>query len=566
MLRSSSLLVLASLVAIPLAAQDGPAYRSVTKERLTSPEPGNWLTYRRTYDGWGYSPLDQIDTSNVGALQPAWTFSTSVNEGHQAPPIVNDGVMFLTTPGAQVLALDARRGDLLWRYRRELPEDLQQMHPTNRGVALWGDRVYAATVDAVLLAFDAKTGEIAWETAVEDYGRGYYMTLAPLAVDGKIMVGVSGGEWGIRGFVAAYDAQTGKELWKTFTIPGPGEKGNDSWPGDTWRTGGVPVWVTGTYDPELGLTYWGTGNGGPWMGDARPGDNLYATSVIALDPDDGRLVAHHQYHWNDSWDWDEVDPPILMDVERDGRTVKALVHPGRNAYLWVLERSADSIDFVDATRFVYQDVFTSVDPDTGRPEYDPDKTPGTGKEALFCPSWSGGKNWPPAAFNPKTGLLYIPANENMCSYLEGQEIEYRPGRQFLGMDGRFAVREGWDHIGELQAWDVNARKMVWKHDFDRALWGPVLTTGGGLVFSGGTEDRYFRAFDAKSGELLWRQRTNSGITGVPVSYEIDGVQYVAVQSGWGVDAERTTRHLDGFLGTSTYVPFGGVLWVFALPQ
>ena len=200
---------------------------------------------------------------------------------------------------------------------------------------------------------------------IEDYSAGYYMTLAPLAVEGRVMVGVSGGEWGIRGFVAAYDADTGDELWKTYTIPGPGEPGHESWPGDTWRTGGVPVWVTGNYDPELRLTYWGTGNGGPWMGDARPGDNLYATSVLALDVDTGDIRAHHQYHWNDSWDWDEVDPPLLIDVERDGRTRKALVHPGRNAYLWVLERSADSIDFLDATRFVYQDVFTSIDPETG---------------------------------------------------------------------------------------------------------------------------------------------------------------------------------------------------------
>ena len=425
----------------PAAAQERP-YRPVTQERLASPAPANWLMYRRTYDGWGYSPLDRIDTSNVASLAPAWTFSTSINEGHQSPPIVNEGTLFITTPGSRVLALDARTGELLWRFVPELPEDLQQMHPTNRGVALWGDKVFVATVDARLIALDARTGNVAWETAVEDYSAGYYMTLAPLAVEGKVMVGVSGGEWGIRGFVAAYGADTGDELWKTYTIPGPGEPGHDSWPGDTWRTGGVPVWVTGTYDPELRLTYWGTGNGGPWMGDARPGDNLYATSVLALDVDTGELKAHHQYHWNDSWDWDEVDSPLLIDVERDGRTRKALVHPGRNAYLWVLERSADSIDFLDATRFVYQDVFTSIDPETGRPEYDPAKTPATGAGAVFCPSWSGGKNWPPAAYNPNTKLLYIPANEYTCSYLEGVEDEYRPGRTFMGMEGRFRVARG----------------------------------------------------------------------------------------------------------------------------
>ena len=208
----------------PAAAQERP-YRPVTQERLTSPAPANWLMYRRTYDGWGYSPLDRIDTSNVGSLAPAWTFSTSINEGHQSPPIVNDGTLFITTPGSRVLALDARTGELVWRFVPELPEDLQQMHPTNRGVALWGDKVFVATVDARLIALDARTGNVAWETAVEDYSAGYYMTLAPLAVEGKVMVGVSGGEWGIRGFVAAYGADTGDELWKTYTIPGPGEPG-----------------------------------------------------------------------------------------------------------------------------------------------------------------------------------------------------------------------------------------------------------------------------------------------------------------------------------------------------
>ena len=558
-------LLTSSFVASSLVAAEAPAYRPVTQKRLLAPEPENWLMYRRTYDGWGYSPLEQIDTSNVASLQPLWTFSTGANEGHQSPPIVNDGIMFITTPGSRIIALDTRTGNPLWRYVHELPEDLQQMHPTNRGVALWADKVYIATVDAQVVALDAATGEVVWEKAVEDYSVGYYMTMAPLAVDGKIMVGVSGGEWGIRGFVTALDADSGDEVWKTYTIPGPGEPGNESWPGDTWRTGGAPVWVTGTYDPKLNLTYWGTGNGGPWMGDTRPGDNLYATSVIALDADTGKLRGHHQYHQNGSWDWDEVDPPILMDVKRDGRTRKALVHPGRNGYLWILERKKKSIGFIDAAPYVYQDAFTSIDPKSGRPSYDPDHTPGTGKEVTFCPSLSGGKNWPPAAYNPKTGLLYIPANENTCTTMEGEEVEYVPGRTFTGVEGKMWLRDGWDHVGELQAWDVDAGKKVWTQEFDLQLWGPVLTTGGGLVFMGGTGDRFFRAFDAKTGEILWKQRTNSGITGVPSSYEIDGVQYVAVQSGWGVDAQRNTRGINRFLGTSTYIPVGGVLWVFALP-
>ena len=238
-------------------------YSAVTDERLLDPEPENWLSYRRTYDGWGYSPLDQIDTGNVADLAPAWSFSTGVTEGHEAPPIVNDGVMFITTPGNRVFALDARTGDLMWRYVRELPEDLAQFHPTNRGVALFGDRVFMATLDAHVVALDAASGEVVWETEVENYRNGYYMTLAPLAARGKVMVGVSGGELGIRGFVVALDSETGEQAWKSYTVPAPGEPGNDTWPGDTWRTGGAAVWLTGHYRSRVGAHVLGHGKPRP---------------------------------------------------------------------------------------------------------------------------------------------------------------------------------------------------------------------------------------------------------------------------------------------------------------
>ncbi|MCY3730996.1 MAG: methanol/ethanol family PQQ-dependent dehydrogenase [Rhodospirillaceae bacterium] len=561
-------LAIAALAWLPMpgSAQDARGYSPVSQQRLLNPEPENWLMFRRTYDGWGYSPLDQINADNVQRLTPVWAFSTGITEGHQAPPVVNDGVMFITTPGAQVYALDARTGEQLWRYRRQLPFDLMQLHPTNRGVGLHEDKVLVATVDAFVVALNARTGEVEWETSVEDYRSGYYMTLAPLVADGHVMVGVSGGEFGIRGFVIALDADTGEEVWKTYTIPAPGEFGNDTWPGDSWRTGGAPVWVTGTYDPELNLSFWGTGNPGPWIGDVRPGDNLYTNSVLAIDVRTGALRGYHQYHWNGSWDWDEVSPPILMDLQRDGRTVKALVHAGRNGYLWELERTADGIGFVDARAYVTQNVFTAIDPDTGRPAYDPERKPETGRPAYFCPSLSGGKNWPPAAYSPQTGYLYIPANENLCSTLAGEEVIYRAGQRFVGADIQLHVAEGADHIGELQAWDMATGERVWTHEFELNNWGPVLATGGGLVFLGGTPDRYFRAFDATTGEVLWQQRTNSGITGVPSTYSVDGVQYVAVQSGWGVDAQRMLGRIDANLGITTAVPQGGVLWVFALGE
>jgi alcohol dehydrogenase (cytochrome c) len=552
----------------PSAQVRAPAgYADVTDSRLVNPEPQNWLMYRGNYSGWGYSPLEQITPANVKKLVPVWSFSTGVTEGHQSPPMVNNGIMFVTTPQAQVIALNAKTGDVLWRYKKELPEDLLQLHPTNRGVGLYEDKVYVATVDAHVVALDARTGKVVWDKTIDDARKGYYFTLAPLIAKGKVMVGSSGGELGVRGYIAALDARSGEQVWKTYTIPGPGEPGHETWSGDQWKTGGVSVWLTGHYDPQLNLTYWGTGNAAPWPGDMHPGDNLYSSSVIALDADTGRIRGHHQYHWNDSWDWDEVSTPLLIDVQRGGRTIKSLVHPARDGYLWLLERRADGIGFVDAKPFVIQEVFKSIDPKTGRPTYDLERKPAQGKSATFCPGLWGGKDWPPAAFNPKTGLLYIPANENLCSTLVGMAGPYEPGKPYLGVDRPkigMSMRPGASHIGELQAWNMNTGEKVWTHKFQWQNWGPVLTTGGGLVFLGGTNDRNFRAFDAKSGSVLWEFKTNSGVTGVPSTYEVDGVQYVAVQSGWGVDAQRMQGRLDTITGTKTDVPQGGVVWVFAV--
>ena len=546
------------------AAQD-PDYTPVTDERLRAPADGDWLMYRRTYDSWGYSPLDQITTGNVADLEPVWLLSTGVTSGHESPPVVNDGMMFITTPEDRVIAVDARTGEQLWLYTRQFPEDMAHPHRTNRGVALYGDKVYYTAHDAFVIALDAMTGELVWETAVADYRTGYYMTIAPLVANGKVLVGPSGGERGIRGFVAAFDAETGEEVWRTHTIPGPGDPGIETWPGETWRTGGASIWITGSFDPELNLTYWGTGNPGPWIGDQRPGDNLYTNSVVAFDADTGELKGHHQYHWNGSWDWDEVSAPLLIDVPRDGRTIPTLVHPARNGYLWMLEREPDAITFVEAQAYVDQNVFTAIDPVTGRPEYDPERKPGTNRPATFCPSLWGGKDWPPAAYSPQTGYLYIPANENLCSTIVGREVEYVPGRAFTGASSQVFVVNDAEHLGELQAWDLATGEQVWTHEFAESQnWGPIMTTGGGLVFAGGTNDRYFRAFDAATGEVLWEQRTNSGVIGVPSSYEVDGVQYIAVQSGWGVDAQGMQRAVNAHFERNVQVPQGGVLWVFAL--
>jgi alcohol dehydrogenase (cytochrome c) len=557
-----------------LAQPQSRPYPTVTDQRLQSPEPGNWLMYRGNYAGWGYSPLKSINEKNVGKLVPAWSYVTGVTEGHQAPPIVNGGYMYVATPQAQVIALDAKTGNEIWRYKAQLPGEQLQLHPTSRGVALYGDKVYFATTDCKLVALDAKTGKVLWTTKVEEWKNGYYMTLAPLAAKGKIMVGSSGGETGVRGFVAAYDAETGKEAWRTYTVPGPGEPGHDTWPeGEAYKTGGGSIWITGTYDPQTGLAFWGTGNPAPWPTDQRKGDNLYTSSTIAIDVETGKIKGHHQYQHNDAWDWDEVSAPLLIDTTFKGRPVKAAVHAGRSGYLWVLERTADKVNFVDAWPYVNNNVFTGIDKQTGRLTYDESKKPGIGKGAAFCPGLWGGKDWPPEAYNPGTGMLYVPANNNMCGVLPaGENVKYKPGDLFIGYPlegvlGSVRVPNPNQTVGELQAWDMKTGKQAWVHKFNTFLWAPLLTTGGNLVFAGGTNDRLFRAYDARDGKVLWQYPMPSGVVGVPTSFEVDGEQYIAVQAGWGVDAERLQGAFNAILPERKVVnPQGGTVMVFKLAK
>ena len=579
--RRNLILSAAALVlAAPGFAQRGPAtpppmpevlqnYQPVTAERLLKPEDGNWLMIRRTYNGWGYSPLTQITPDNVKNLRLQWVFATGETRVHEAAPIVNNGVMFVSTPQNQVLAIDAKSGNVLWRYRKIRAATAQVPHDTSRGVALFGDKVYFAAGEAVLVALDAKTGKEVWTTTVADNKSGYYISLAPLVAGGKVMVGASGGEFGIRGFVAAFDAETGKEQWRTYTIPAPGEPGSETWPkGDQWKNGGGSIWVTGNYDPDTNIAYWGVGNPGPWMGDRRPGDNLFSSSVIALDVNTGNIKGHFQYHPNDSWDWDEVSPPILVDFKRGERTIKGLIDVARDGYLRFLERSDGPIHFIEGKPFVKQNVFLRLDPETGRAEVDPAHKPGTGKQATYCPSLWGGKNWPPIAFSPATRMIYVPANENLCQTMEGLEtVEYTAGKGYTGVKiGGMSVAPGADHIGEVQAWSVDTGQKVWTHNYAHSEnWGAMLATAGGLVFTGGTNDRHMHAFNAATGDLLWQFPTSSGILAPPTSFSIDGKQYIAVLSGWGGDSRGMQGNLNqNFPGEYPEVPEGGSVWVFAL--
>ena len=578
LLRVAAGVIGVALTTITLVAQQGNApaptspllqkYQPVTAQRLLKPEDQNWLSIRRTYDGWGYSPLAQITPENVGRLKMVWTVPTDVGFPHQGAPVVNNGVMFVSTPSNQVIAFDARNGTVLWRYKRERAPGSFVLHQSNRGVALYEDKVFFTAGEALLVALDARTGRELWAASVGDNKSAYYTTLAPLVADGKVMIGVSGGEFGVRGYVAAYDPNAGKELWRAYMVPAPGEPGSETWPkGDQWKTGGAPVWVTGNYDPETNLAYWGTGNGGPWMGDQRPGDNLYVASTVAIDVATGQIKGHFQYNPNESWDWDEVSPPLLIDYQRNGRTIKGLVNVARNGYIWFLERTDGPIRFVDAKPFVYQNVFRGIDPKTGRPDIDPERKPGTGKRAQFCPGAHGGKNWPPAAFSPQTRMIYIPANNNLCGILTGVPVTYVAGKGFSGtQSGGTSLRPGADHVGEVQAWNVDTGERVWTHAYRRSPnWGSMMATGGGLVFSGGTVDQNIHAFDARSGKLLWEFKTNSGILAPPSSFAVDGKQYIAVLAGWGGDARGMASVVSrAFPGEVPAPPEGGQVWVFAL--
>ena len=572
-LKTLALAILGATAVVAQAGSNLGPYAPVTDARLENPEAKNWLMYRGNYSGWGYSPLDKINTSNVKKLTLAWSSATGVTEGHQAPPIVNNGYMYVTTPNAQVIAFNAKTGQEIWRYKKEIPADLLMLHNTNRGVALYGNKVYVATVDSHLIALDAVTGKVVWDKEVGDVKALSYITLAPLAAKGKILVGSSGGETGVRGFVAAFDADTGKEAWRTFMTAAPGTPGGDTWPGDTHKQGGASVWITGTYDAKNNIAYWGTGNPAPWPTEGRKGDNLYSTSVVALNVDNGDIKGHHQYHHNDAWDWDEVSAPVLVNTEVKGRKVNGAIHAGRNGYLWMLDRQqSGKIDFVNAIPYVHNDVFTSIDSKTGRPSYSAERTPGMGKAVNFCPSLWGGKDWPPEAWNPKTKLFYIPANNNLCSELpKADEITYKKGDLYIGypIDGvlgslRYKDGKKPATIGELQAWDLNTGKLAWVHKFDRPIWSPLLTTGGNLIFTGGTNDKQFRAFDAKTGKVLWQYNMPSGVTAVPSSFEIDGEQYIAVQAGWGIDAQRMQSGIDALDAQVTMVPQGGTVMVFKL--
>jgi alcohol dehydrogenase (cytochrome c) len=515
-------------------------WASVTDDRLINADkdPNNWLMYYRTYNGWRYSPLSQVNRQTVRRLVPKWIFSLGEVGNQEATPVVNNGVMVVTVPSPtltrqRVLALDAATGELLWKYEAKMPEDLTaliRLIPVNRGAALYQDKVYFGTLDARLIALNAKTGEVIWEKAVADYKEGYFISMAPLAVKGKIIVGSSGpGEMGQRGFIEAFNADDGQSLWRTYTIPAPGERGNETWPGDTWKNGGGAVWLTGTYDPESNMLYFGTGNPAPWIAQMRQGDNLWANSSIALDADTGRLKWGHQHLANDPWDYDTAVEHQIIDLTRDGRLIKAVVQANKLGFVNVMDRIEGRLLSADlfATNVTW---FKGRDPTTGKgiPNYALVPQMG-GPKVELCPHLLGATPWAHRPYNPETGYLYIPSIEACMRYDYQGELKYEQGKMFTGATNELFMKA--DQAGVLRAFDVSKGRVVWEWWNKAPLVGAgAITTGGGLVFIGTPEGKVV-ATDAKTGEQLWEFNVGMGVSGSTVTYSVGGKQYVASVAG-----------------------------------
>src|SRR3989454_1252131 len=437
MVRTASLSLVALLVlsSLLLALPSPGRGADVSDARLLNAErdAGNWLMYNRTYAGWRFSPLDQISAANIKKLVPKWIFAGGTVGDQQMTPVVNDGVMFTTSTSLafnRVHAVNAATGELLWKYDRRTAEDvgaLVRLIPHNRGVALYKDKVIFGTLDAHLVALDAKTGKPAWETKIVDYADGYFVSQAPLVIKGKVIVGIAGpGEMGPRGFVEAFDADTGKSRWRWYSIPAAGERGSETWAADTWKIGGGAVWHTGTYDPATNLLYVGTGNPAPWIADMRKGDNLYTMSAVALDVDTGKMKRFHQYLANEPWDYDTVAEHHVIDVVRGGQTHKAVVQANKLGYVYTLDRITGK--FLSAVPFAKAVTWGGPEPVTGKGVENPGLRPTMGGPPVeVCPSLLGATGWQPKVYNPKTGYLYIPSNEFCMRYAYVADLTYRRG-------------------------------------------------------------------------------------------------------------------------------------------
>jgi alcohol dehydrogenase (cytochrome c) len=508
----------------------GLAQAQVTFDRLrhAEREPGNWLTYSGSYDAHRYSSLDQINAQNVGKLRPLWVHQLDALDKAETTPLVVDGVMYVTESPSNVKALDTRTGRQMWSLRREVPKDVRICcGQVNRGVAILDDLVYVGTVDAHLIALDAKTGSVRWDATVADYKTGHAITAAPLALKDKIVVGMAGGEFGVRGFLDAYDAKTGKLAWRFWTVPVKGEPGAETWAGESWKNGAATTWITGSYDPSLNIVYWGTGNPGPdWNGDVRVGDNLYSDCLIAIDADTGKLKWYFQFTPHDVWDIDATEIPVLVDGVFRGEPRKLVLFANRNAFYYVLDRQTGQ--FLHGRPYARQTWAKQLD-DSGRPISAPGAQP-TEEGVKVYPHSAGGTNWFSPSFSSTANLFYVAARESGAVVYKG-EADYRPGAEYNGGGLRDIPGEpGW---GAIRALEPMSGELRWEYKLFSPPWAGVLSTAGGLVF-GGCDEGYFFALGAASGEPLWRFQTGGKIISNPMSYLSDGKQRVAIAAGHAI--------------------------------
>jgi len=529
---------------LPFAA----ANAQVSPERLLNAdqEPGNWLLYSGDYDGQRHSDLARITPANVGDLELKWIWQVrsraGASEKFEATPLVFDGVMYTVSPPNDVIALDPLTGRVFWTFSYTPDAEARVCcGRVNRGLGIHGDTLFMGAIDGHLMAIDRISGALKWDVALGDPALGYAITVAPLVIGNKVIVGPAGGEFGIRGFIAAYDVETGEQLWRFNTIPGPGEANFDSWADPAkkaWEIGGGSIWSTGSYDPELNLMYWGVGNPGPdWNGDSRPGDNLYTESVVALNPDTGERVWHYQFTPHDEMDYDSTQVPVLADIMWQGSPRKVLMTANRNGVFYVLDRTTG--EFLLGKPFVAVNWMDGFD-EKGRPNRLLSPTP---EGTFIMPNNQGATNWYPPSYSPVTGYFYVPSWMDTYSVYTKRPVEYVPGQNYVGAYPTMAMpalsvrpvnqRKPEEGYGAIQAIDPQTGDIVWRHEMVNVTDSGVLSTASNLVFAGGREG-FFYALNATTGEELWRQNLGGQVASGPISYEIEGKQYIAVSAGAGL--------------------------------
>lgn len=579
---TARLLGTVSVCAIAWVSATAPSRATSDDDLLNAPKDvTKVVTNGLGYHAQRFSPLAKINRDNISGLVPAWSFSFGGEKqrGQESQALVEDGVIYVTGSYSRIYAINAKTGGEIWEHNARLPEGiLPCCDVVNRGAALYKDKIYYGTLDAKLVALNKKTGKVVWTKEIDDFKAGYSFTAAPLIVKGKLITGLSGGEFGVVGRVEARDAETGELIWSRPVIEGhvgtlngkPSTmtgKLNESWPGDMWKFGGGATWLGGTYDPETNLVYFGTGNPAPWNSHLRPGDNKWTASRLGIDADTGEIKWGFQTTPHDGWDYDGVNEFIPFELQKDGKTIKAGATADRNGFFYVLDRTNGK--FISAAPFVSKISWASGIDGNGRPIFEPKFRPSDpaksvegkkGDSVFAVPSFLGGKNWMPMAYNPETKLFYVPSNEWGMD-LWNEPVAYKKGAAYLGAG--FTIKPVFDdHIGSLKAIEPVTGKIVWEYKNKAPLWAGVLTTKGGLVFTG-TPEGFLKAFDAKTGEEVWKFQVGSGIVSSPITWEQDGEQWIGVTVGWGGAVPLWGGEVAKVL---TGINQGGSFWAFRLPK